>query len=103
MQSGAEEAVRIANQINAKPRGISVVAAIRTGAVLWASHGIGTCAMGTDPATSVVDTNLMVHGVDNLMVCDGSVLPSQVQSPHLPISAIAYKIADNYIKPVRWA
>jgi choline dehydrogenase len=103
MSDGAEEAVRIANQINAKPRGISMVMAIRTGAVLWASHGIGTCAMGTNPATSVVDTNLMVHGVDNLMVCDGSVLPSQVQSPHLLISTIAYKIADKYIKPVRWA
>lgn len=45
----------------------------------------GTCRMGHGPADSVVDLNLVVHGFDNLMVVDGSVMPVQVQSPHYPI------------------
>jgi choline dehydrogenase len=102
LAEGAQEAVRIAQQVNAVGAGITVLAAIPSEGVSWASHGIGTCAMGTDPQTSVVDANLLVHGIDNLMVCDGSVLPSQFQSPHIPISAMAYKIADTFIKPTLW-
>lgn len=97
---GIEEATRIANNISSSD--LQVVDVIDTGLTLMASHGIGTCAMGTDPINSVVNTDLRVHGVENLMVCDGSVMPSQVQSPHINISAIAYKIADEYIKPDLW-
>jgi choline dehydrogenase len=102
IQTGVDEALRIVGKINTINAGIKVAAAIPTSGISWASHGIGTCAMGSDPATSVVDTNLAVHGIDNLIVCDGSVMPSQVQSPHLLISAIAYKIADDHIKPSLW-
>lgn len=102
IQRGLDEAVRIALKINELNAGIKVVAAIPGSTVSWASHGISTCAMGSDPSTSVVDTNLQVFGIDNLMVCDGSVLPSQVQSPHLLISSVAYKIADSFIKPTIW-
>ena len=41
---------------------------------LW--HEVGTARMGEDPATSVVDPNLQVHGVDGLFVVDASVLRS---------------------------
>jgi len=34
---------------------------------------MGGCAMGSDPRTSVVDSTLRYHGMDNLFVVDGSV------------------------------
>lgn len=37
-------------------------------------HGTSTCRMGIDPATSVVDQRLAVHGVEGLYVADCSVL-----------------------------
>lgn len=42
---------------------------------LVATHLFGTCRAGPDPATSVVDANLKVHGVDGLYVMDASVFP----------------------------
>lgn len=39
-------------------------------------HPTGTCRMGSDPATSVVDASFAVHGVRGLWVVDASVLPS---------------------------
>src|SRR5687767_14563352 len=39
-------------------------------------HVLGTCRMGTDPATSVVDPDCRSHDVPNLWICDGSVLPT---------------------------
>lgn len=38
-------------------------------------HPAGTCRMGTDPATSVTDLSLRVHGVANLRVIDCSICP----------------------------
>src|SRR5690606_7191825 len=47
-------------------------------------HPIGTCRMGTDPA-SVVDPDLRVRGVANLRVADASVMPVQVRGhTHAP-------------------
>ena len=39
-------------------------------------HPVGTCAMGPDPATSVVDARLRVYGVQGLRVIDASVFPT---------------------------
>lgn len=38
-------------------------------------HPVGTCRMGPDPATAVVDHRLRVHGLDGLRVIDASVFP----------------------------
>ena len=39
-------------------------------------HACGTCRMGTDLATSVVDERLRVHGVAGLRVADASIFPT---------------------------
>ncbi|MEX0955954.1 MAG: GMC family oxidoreductase N-terminal domain-containing protein [Rhizobiaceae bacterium] len=39
-------------------------------------HPVSTCRMGPDPANSVVDPRLRVHGVDGLRIIDASVFPS---------------------------
>ncbi len=39
-------------------------------------HPTSTCMMGLDPARSVVDQRLRVHGVTNLRVVDASIFPS---------------------------
>ncbi|MDT0682958.1 GMC family oxidoreductase N-terminal domain-containing protein [Roseicyclus sp. F158] len=45
----------------------------RSGSVF---HPCGTCAMGPDPATSVVDPELRVHGIAGLRVADASIMPT---------------------------
>jgi choline dehydrogenase-like flavoprotein len=39
---------------------------------------MGGCAMGGDPRTSVVDSTLRYHDLDNLFVVDGSVFPTSL-------------------------
>ncbi len=43
-----------------------------------AHHQHGTCRMGRNPATSVVDPTLRVHGLDGLVVADSSIFPDTV-------------------------
>lgn len=53
-------------------------------------HLMGGCTLGSDPATSVVDSQLKYHGLDNLFVVDGSVFPSGLGvNPQLSIFALA--------------
>ncbi len=41
-------------------------------------HACGTCRMGPNPETAVVDATLQVHGVPGLRVCDASVFPNVI-------------------------
>ncbi len=45
---------------------------------MYAAHPMGTCRMGTDPETSVVDPDGRVWGWDNLHVADTSVFPTSL-------------------------
>jgi choline dehydrogenase-like flavoprotein len=59
-------------------------------------HQVGTTRMGEDPATSVVDPNLQVHGVENLFVASSSVFPTtgQANSTFLAV-AFAVRLANR--------
>jgi choline dehydrogenase len=41
-------------------------------------HPVSSCRMGPDPATSVVDARLRVHGLDGLRVIDASIFPENI-------------------------
>jgi choline dehydrogenase-like flavoprotein len=57
-------------------------------------HQAGTCRMGDDPRTSVVDRNGKVHGMENLYVADGSVhVTNGGFNPVLTIMANAHRTA----------
>jgi len=60
---------------------------------LW--HVVGTARMGDDPASSVVDPDCQVHGVEGLFVVDASVLPSAGSlNTGLTIIALALRAGD---------
>jgi choline dehydrogenase-like flavoprotein len=62
-------------------------------------HQAGTCRMGNDPKTSVVNRNCQVHDVANLFVIDGSVhVTNGGFNPALTIMAIAYMASENLVK-----
>jgi choline dehydrogenase-like flavoprotein len=51
-------------------------------------HYAGTTAISDDPAAGVVDRDLRCHGLDNLYVCDGGVIPN-LPDKHLTLSIMA--------------
>jgi choline dehydrogenase len=58
-------------------------------------HACGTCAMGPDARTAVVDARLRVHGVGALRVVDASVFPNVTSgNTNTPTLMVAEKAAD---------
>jgi choline dehydrogenase-like flavoprotein len=58
------------------------------------AHLVGGCRMGFSPEDSVVDASHRAWGVPNLLICDGSVFPTQgAANPALAIMALADRLA----------
>lgn len=61
-------------------------------------HHMGGTRMGTDPATSVVDPNLKVHGLDNLYIAGSSVFPSGgYANPTFTIMQLSLRLAEHLV------
>ncbi len=59
-------------------------------------HLLGTCRMGNDPKSSVVDKFHRAHDVPNLFIVDGSsFVTSGRGQPTLTIQALAFRAADH--------
>ncbi len=62
------------------------------------AHLIGTCRMGSDPGSSVVDPDGRVHDVPGLTISDNSTFPSSLSvNPALTIMALSLRTADRHL------
>jgi choline dehydrogenase-like flavoprotein len=69
------------------------------GGLSGGQHQAGTCRMGNDPKTSVVNRYCQVHDVDNLFVVDGSVhVTNGGFNPVLTIMAVAYYASAHLVE-----
>ncbi|MBI3895861.1 MAG: GMC family oxidoreductase [Acidobacteria bacterium] len=58
-------------------------------------HSQGSCRAGSDPGTSVVNSNCMSHDIENLMICDASVIPNHIgANSNAMVMAVASRAAD---------
>jgi choline dehydrogenase-like flavoprotein len=59
-------------------------------------HLLGTCRMGNDPKTSVINPDHRTHDVKNIFLCDGSsFVTSGRGQPTMTIEALAFRAADR--------
>lgn len=64
--------------------------------MLESYHHLGATRMSASPETGVVNPDLKVHGLANLYVCGGSVLPTGGHAnPTLTIVALALRLANH--------
>jgi choline dehydrogenase-like flavoprotein len=60
------------------------------------AHLLGTCRMGDDPETSVIDRFHRSHEVPNLFICDGSSLVTSGRGqPTMTIQALAFRASEH--------
>jgi choline dehydrogenase-like flavoprotein len=63
------------------------------------SHQCGTARMGADPMTSVVNAHCRAHDIENMYICDASVLPtSAAANPSLTVAALAIRTARHILQ-----
>ena len=66
------------------------------------AHLLGTCRMGDDPASSVVDRYHRSHEVSNLFICDGSsMVTSGRGQPTMTIQALAFRASEHIARFAR--
>ena len=67
--------------------------------ITFSRHLQGTCRMGTDPKTSVVDADLRVHDTQNLYISGSEVfVTGGAMQPTLTIAAFAFRLAEHLVK-----
>src|SRR5215217_3032611 len=67
--------------------------------VAGVAHQAGTCRMGIDPATSVLNTDCRTQELDNLYVVDTSCFPSiSAVNPALTAMANALRVGDHLLE-----
>jgi choline dehydrogenase-like flavoprotein len=87
---------RLVGTLRRQLLGSGYFAATKSISITGTAHACGTLVTGRDPARSVVDAHGRVHGLDNLYVADGSVLPrSSRVNPALTIYAWGLRLASH--------
>jgi choline dehydrogenase-like flavoprotein len=67
--------------------------------IAWPAHQMGTCRMGNNPETSVVNRNLKAHDVENLLIAGSSVfVTGGAVNPTLTIAALSFRLADYILE-----
>jgi choline dehydrogenase-like flavoprotein len=68
-------------------------------AVAGVAHQAGTCRFGSDPDSSVLNTDCRAHELDNLYVVDTSFFPSiSAVNPALTAMANALRVGDHLLE-----
>lgn len=67
--------------------------------VAYSAHQMGSCSMGTDPASSVADADGQLHDVAGVWIGDGSALPTAPGvNPMITIMALAERTAGRILR-----
>jgi len=62
----------------------------------YGGHHTGTARMGSDPRTSVVDSQCKVHSVGNLFIAGSAVFPTSSQAnPTLTLIAMSLRLGKH--------
>jgi choline dehydrogenase-like flavoprotein len=70
--------------------------------IIDSNHWVGTCRMGRDPKTSVVNVAGQSHDVSNLFIGDASVFAAYPEkNPTLTNIALAWRMSDQLIEKFR--
>lgn len=70
--------------------------------IIDSNHWTGTCRMGTDPKTAVVNTSGQSHDIPNLFIADASVFPAYPEkNPTLTNVAMSWRTASKLAEKVR--
>jgi choline dehydrogenase-like flavoprotein len=97
MEFFRQKSIEILQAAGAKKVWAPPIADTRGGA-----HNRGTCRMGNDPKTSVVDKFHRAHDVPNLYIVDGSSMVTGGRNhPTLTIQALAFRAADHIIREAK--
>ncbi len=69
---------------------------------MGSAHLLGTCRMGNDPETSVIDATHRTHDVPNLFLCDGSSLVTSGRGqPTGTIAALGFRAGELMARAAR--
>jgi choline dehydrogenase-like flavoprotein len=97
MEFFRQKSIEVLEAVGAKKVWAPPVGESRGGA-----HNRGTCRMGNDPKTSVVDKYHKAHDVPNLFIVDGSNLVTGGRNhPTLTIQALAFRAAEHIIRDAK--
>jgi choline dehydrogenase-like flavoprotein len=97
VQTCEEVISRAGGTVYSKPAEINSAAL-----VIDSNHWVGTARMGTDPKTSVVNTDGQSHDVRNLFIGDASVFPAYPEkNPTLTNIALSWRMAERVAEKFR--
>jgi choline dehydrogenase-like flavoprotein len=96
LPAAADEHARFVRLLQKQLLRIGYLGLVKAIPIAGSAHACGTLVAGHDPRTSVVDADGKVHGMGNVFVVDGGVLPrSSRVNPALTIYAWGLRVASR--------